>query len=362
MGLFKDDGSKTEAPTPRRLQEAADKGQVAQSRDLTAAMLVLAVAIAVAQTGPGLLRAMSAEIASGLDVGRVRSMSFEDTIDSVEFLRATVTGVFPAALGFVGIVVAAAFAASALQVGVRIRPKALRWDWSRLSPMKNFQKLFRPAAILRAVIALAQIGATAWILHTLIGDELTALSLSGQLPLTGGISILTDLVTTALGAIGLMALFIGLVDFGWQRFDMGKQLRMTRREVEDERKRSEGDPLIRSRIRRAAQELAQRRMMEAIPEADVVITNPTHFAVALRYRRGEQAAPEVVAKGADEVAARIRALATEHDVPIQEDPPLARALFRTVKIGEQIPEHLYKAVASVLSHVLDTSVPAGAER
>jgi flagellar biosynthetic protein FlhB len=146
-------------------------------------------------------------------------------------------------------------------------------------------------------------------------------------------------------------LVLAIADVFYQRFDFTQRNMMTKQEVDDERKRSEGDPMVRSRLRQARAELMRHRMMEAVPKADVIITNPTHYSIALRYQRGKNTAPEVVAKGVDELAMRIRELAKEHDVPLLEDPPLARALYRAVKVGQEVPARFYEAVATVLSHV-----------
>jgi flagellar biosynthetic protein FlhB len=171
------------------------------------------------------------------------------------------------------------------------------------------------------------------------------------MPLAGAAIEIGDLTLTLLMWVGAVVTVLALIDFAWQRYSFTKRNMMTKQEVEDERRRSEGDPMVRMRQRRARNDLLRHRMMAAVPKADVVVTNPTHFSVALRYDRSRDAAPTVVAKGADEIALRIREIARENGVPLMEDPPLARALFRAVKIGQAIPENFYQAVATVLSHV-----------
>jgi flagellar biosynthetic protein FlhB len=162
---------------------------------------------------------------------------------------------------------------------------------------------------------------------------------------------IADLAISVLLWVAAVVTALAAADFFWQRFSFEKRNMMSRQEVEDERKRSEGDPAIKMRQRRARNELLRSRMMADVPKADVVVTNPTHFSVALRYDRKRDAAPVVVAKGMDEIALQIRELAREHGVPLMEDPPLARALFRAVKVGQTVPERFYQAVATVLGHV-----------
>lgn len=360
MSIFKDTSDKTEDPTPKRIEEAADKGQVAQSRELVAAGVVLSLAAALAMAGPALWRALGNGVRSGLEVHRVRQENLDDPTEVSRLVHTIAGDSFWAALTFVGVVVVTVLFLATSQVGIRFRPKTLRVDFSRLSPAKNIQKLFRPTALIRALVAIAQIAAAVIVIHGLVDSRIASVTLLGSHTTDSSLGLVASTLVDALVGIGLVSLFIGVFDFGWQKFDHKKQLRMSKREVDDERKNTEGDPLIRSRLRRAAQELAKRRMMEAVPKADVVITNPTHYAVALKYERGESAAPEVVAKGADEVAARIREIARENNVPLMEDPPLARGLFAAVKVGEQIPERFYHAVATVLGYVLKARDHEGA--
>ncbi len=163
--------------------------------------------------------------------------------------------------------------------------------------------------------------------------------------------MIADLAFTVFFWIAVIVLALSIAEMAWQRFDFQQRMKMTKQDVEDERKRADGDPLMKRRQRTSRLEFMRQRMMEAVPKADVIITNPSHYSIAIRYDRKKNSAPEVVAKGVDHIALRIREIAREHSVPLMEDPPLARALYRAVKIGTEIPQKFYKAVAVVLGHV-----------
>ena len=354
MALFRDDSSRTEAATPRRLDEAADKGQVALSRELVMAAGIAGAVAAVALAGPWLFARLRDAVLHGLDV-RPAAHRIDDTASLpsvVAEIREMLSPMFAPALALAVPVAVAGLAATVLQVGVRFRGKALRVDFGRMSPAKNFGRLFGAQALIRALLSMVLFAASGAALWAVARGELATFTTLIERDLDAGFADVFEIALTMLTAIVATLAVAGVGDLAFQRFDHHRQLRMTRQEVEDERKRTEGDPLVRSRLRQAAQSLARQRMMEAVPDADVVITNPTHFAVALAYERGRHAAPEVVAKGSDEVAFRIRTIAEEHGVPVVEDPPLARALHRRSKVGQEIPAEFFRAVATVLGHVL----------
>ena len=353
MALFRDDSGRTEPATPQRLQEAAEKGQVPMSRELVTAGSLLVATITLASAGPFVWQRFAEAIAGGLDVrlGEHR-LGDADVHGAVDEIRTALAPLLPA----LAILAVPALCAVLLfgygQVGFRFRGKALRLDPARLSPLKNLNRLFSAASLIRTLVSLLFLSAVAGILWWTLRDKAPAfLAMLDQDP-HDGFAGLFGIAVRSLIWIAVIAMVLALGDVAWQRFDLSQNLRMSKQEVDDERKRTEGDPLVKSRIRQAAQELARQRMMEAVPHADVVITNPTHFAVALAYDRTKHASPEVVAKGTDEVAARIREIAKEHDVPLVEDPPLARALHRATKVGQEIPETFFKAVATVLGQVL----------
>ncbi len=245
----------------------------------------------------------------------------------------------------------AALAGGIGQVGVMISPESVAPKLERISPAAGFKRLFSLNAVmelLRGIAKVTALSVVVWLSLRHRGVEIVTVGNGGVatiLPQMGALCFVV--MRNCLIFIALLA----LADLGYQRWKYLQDLRMTTQEVKEEMKETEGDPLIRSRIRSLQREMASKRMMAEVPTADVVVTNPTHFAVALRYQRGEDAAPRVVAKGAGFIAQRIKEIAREHGVAVREDKPLARTLYRTVEVGQLIPEHLYRAVAELLAYV-----------
>lgn len=342
---------KTEEATPRRLEEARERGQVAfSSESMTAATLAAAVLTIVLAGG------MLAEAAGRLvarapaAVGALGPADLTGPDFAALVVRAA-REVLPAFLVLVAPIFAIAVLVGYAQVGVRVTPKAVAADPTKLDPIQGLKRIFSPRAAVRTglaaakvIVILAAVGLAAW------GDlgRMGALAGADLGPAIGAFGhVVRDAVLAGVVAVLALSLF----DFAFQRREFARDMRMTRKELKDEHKSTEGDPLVRARIRQIQREVARRRMLEDVPDATVVVTNPTHFAVALRYDPAEADAPRVVAKGAGEVAANIKRVAREAGVPIYEDPPLARALHRQVEIGDVIPADLFQAVAGVLAYV-----------
>ncbi|MEQ1633561.1 MAG: EscU/YscU/HrcU family type III secretion system export apparatus switch protein, partial [Planctomycetota bacterium] len=258
--------------------------------------------------------------------------------------------VAPTMLLMVTLVLASALAGYA-QIGFHFSTEVLQLKIERLNPASNWKRILNLQGIVRTSFALVKLGVLVAVISLVLKDRWVDLTTLPDQDFVVGMRVIAELSMSVLLWVAVVVFLIAAADVIWQRFDFQKRNMMTKQEVEDERKRSEGDPMIKSRLRQARTELLKHRMMQAIPKADVVITNPTHYAVALRYDRTKNVAPEVVAKGVDDMAARIREIAREHKVPLMEDPPLARALFRAVKVGQEIPARFFEAVATVLSHV-----------
>ncbi|MEZ5989362.1 MAG: flagellar type III secretion system protein FlhB [Planctomycetota bacterium] len=239
-----------------------------------------------------------------------------------------------------------------MQAGWQVSFKPLTPDLAKLNPLAGLQRIFSLKGLVRALVALAKFALLGLTLWFNVGDRLPLLFDLQNMPVEVAVPVVADLALDILWWIAVPLLLIGIIDLLYQRWDHTRSLRMSKQEVKDESKNEEGDPEIRARIRRAQRELATRRMMDEVPKADVVVTNPTHYSVALRYERGAMAAPRVVAKGVDEVALRIREVAREHEVPIWEEPPLARSLYAACDLDDEIPAELYQAVATVLAQVL----------
>jgi flagellar biosynthetic protein FlhB len=354
------DLERTEAPSSRRLEQAREEGNVPQSRELTAFLVLLA--------GTGALWMMSdwfgtragGILRQGLSFGR--EAAFAQDGMSRAFLSLSVEAMTMLAPLFL-LVIAATLLTPFLLGSWVFAPKALTLNFARLDPLKGFGRIFSVSGLgelVKGVLKSVLIGGVVfWVIWRREG-ELLALTLQ---PLETGMNSFMGLVF-----LGAMALLLGLaiiaaLDVPFQLWQYYKRLRMTREEVRQENKELEGDPQLKARIRSQQREQARRRMMTQVPKADVVVTNPSHYAVALKYDSATMGAPQIVAKGINLVAARIREIAAEHQVPVLEAPPLARALYRHAEIGDQIPAQLYSAVAEVLAYVYQLRrFVAGADR
>jgi flagellar biosynthesis protein FlhB len=346
-------GEKTEKPTPKRRGEARKKGQVARSTDLQGAIVLLAGIVTIGSAGPKLVNRMadvmrgaiaqtsSPDIVSRHGIGTLLSSAGE----------AVLLAVAPIALACV----LAGVAANLGMVGFKPSGKALKPDPKRINPVAGAKNLFGPNAIVETAKSIAKVGAVA---------AIVAFALLPKLPEFGGMvglspvefgSILAGDMNSLVKRAALAYFLIGVADFLWQRHRHEKSLKMDKQEVKDEAKEQNLPAEVRSMLRRRQMELSRQRMMSEVPTADVVVTNPTHFSVALRYDASRADAPEVIAKGKGHVALRIRELAREHGVPVIPEPPLARGLYASVELGHTIPEEFFGAVAAVLAFVYRTA-------
>lgn len=342
---------RTERPTQRRLDQARRKGQVARSRDLNDAFHLGAALIVLAYWGPSMVTGLGTIVGQGLArAGEVR----QQALTSGEMVNLAIQGVVQIGWLVAPLAVAAVAATAAstqAQGGFNVASEALKFDLNRLNPASGIKRLLPSQAgitLVKTLIAATVVGAIAW--SAISGVLSEAPRFAALTPVQAGSGAWDHLVAfLKRAAVALVALAAG--DFGIQWWRTGKSLKMTRQEVKDDLKLSEGNPEIKARVRRVQREMTKKRMLAAVPSATVVVTNPTHFAVALRYERG-LAAPEVVAKGADALALKIRSIAREHGVPIVENPPLARAIHQQVEVGECIPAELFEAVAEVLAYLI----------
>ncbi len=349
---FGDDQGRTEKPTPGRLNEARNRGDTQISRELLTGATLLTAALALRYFGGWLLQSMGAALQFGLTLDLsahpVASGDVPGACKEVLTMLALVAA--PTSVMLATLLLAAAVAGYA-QIGLRFSDEVLQFKLERLNPFTNYKRLFSMQSVVRTAFSLIKLAVLVGVIALVLDSRWADLAKLPDQDFVVGMRIVADLSMTVLLWVASVVFGLAVADVFWQRFDFEKRNMMTRQEVEDERKRGEGDPMVKNRLRQARAELMRHRMMQAVPKADVVITNPTHFAVALRYDRKKNAAPEVVAKGVDDMAARIREIARENKVPLMEDPPLARALFRAVKVGQEVPARFFEAVAAVLSHV-----------
>ncbi|MHB1085049.1 MAG: flagellar biosynthesis protein FlhB [Thiobacillus sp.] len=342
------DQEKTEAPSPQRLEKAREDGQVVQSRELATFVVLMTGGTALWMMASSLGQTMAHIVRGGLQFnpGIARDSSHVMAQLSDQFYEAAL-----ALAPFLGLMVFATLASPLALRGWLFSTKAFVPDFKRLNPVSGIKRMFSSHGLIELVKALGKAGLLGGVAAWLIWSNLDAIfSLSMESPSTA-IEHMGDLIGKVFLVVSGMMIFIVVIDLPYQLWSHHNKLKMTKEQLRQEAKESEGDPHLKAHIRAQQREVARRRMMSEIPTADVVVTNPTHFAVALKYSEGKMRAPRVVAKGADAVAARIRELAAEHHVPLLEAPPLARALFRHAELGDEIPATLYAAVAEVLAYV-----------
>lgn len=339
---------RTEKPTPKRLREAREKGQVARSRELNSTLVLMISAVSLWGLGHFLVGDLAAIMREGLALER--GMVMDPAALVQQFGSLVGRGLWVLAPLFV-LLVLAALVGPASMGGMVFSTKAIRFKAEKINPVKGLARIFSAKGLMELVKTLAKfllVAAASVALLWSLRDELLFLSnesLGAALGHAGGLFVKAFLLLSS------VLILVALIDVPFQIHQHNKQLKMSLKEVKDESKETEGRPEVKGKIRALQREMSQRRMMERVPEADVVITNPTHYAVALAYDRDASGAPRVLAKGADLVALRIREIAGEHGIAVVSAPPLARALYATTELGQEIPAELYVAVAHVLAYV-----------
>lgn len=344
----RDDQERTEQPTQRRLDEARSRGNVPRSRELTMTAVMLAGAGALLGTGHYFAGGMAGDMRSGLSMTRDGLLA----PDAMQHMLGAAVG---SSLKFMAPVLLATFAAALLAPlaigGWNLSFKAIAPAFGRLNPLNGFRRIFGVSGwveLLKALVKCVVIGGIAAAIVLALMDDTLRL---GRMAPERGIAGAGQMICYALLLTSAALALIAAIDVPYQLWNYHRQLRMTRQEIRDELKETDGRPETRARVRNLQQQLARRRMLQQVPKADVVITNPTHYAVALKYESKRMRAPRVIARGADLVALAIRKRAEEHRVPVFESPVLARALYRSTQVGREIPAGLYVAVAQVLSYI-----------
>ncbi len=342
------DLEKTEQPSPRRLEKAREEGQVARSRELVTFVL-LATAAAGLWTTAGLLESrVGSVLRRGLAFDR--AVAFDPALMVAGAGEMGVQGLLAIA-PFLGMMLLAALVAPTLLGGLLFAPKSLAPDFKKLDPLAGLGRMFSAQSLAELLKALAKSLVIGTVGFLVIRNGMDAMLGAMREAPAAGIAHMLALVARSCAWIIGALLLIALADVPYQVWALNKKLRMSREDLKQEHKESDGDPHVKARIKRQQQAMARRRMMSEVPKADLVLTNPTHFAVALRYDERAMAAPKVVAKGTDLVAQRIRELAREHQVEVVESPALARSLYRHADLGKEIPAGLYTAVAELLAWV-----------
>lgn len=339
---------RTEPATQKRLDEARKNGQIPRSRDLTAAAVMLTAGIALQTLGGTLGGRLATMMRHGLQVSRAQAM---DSTQMLAGLGESCLNALLAIAPILGLTMLAAIAAPLALGGWAFSGEVMVPKLERLNPVAGMARMFSARSWVELAKALAKFGVVGVAGAIVLSVNFSALMGLGSEPVDAAIGHAITISGQALISLTAALIFIAAIDVPFQLWQHHKELRMTRDEIKQEARESDGSPEVKGKIRRLQKEISQRKMMLDVPKADVIVVNPTHYAVALRYDDQNMRAPVVVAKGVDLMAARIREVATEHKVPIFEAPPLARALHRTVKIGDEIPANLYVAVAQVLTYI-----------
>ncbi|QTH63775.1 flagellar biosynthesis protein FlhB [Psychrosphaera ytuae] len=342
------DQEKTEEPTAKRLDDARKKGQIARSKELGTTAVLVASAAALLIFGDDLGRQLMEVMQQQFTLDR------DDAFDTTKMFGVwgeVLSHIMVPIIGIFAVVLVAAFVGNSLLGGMNFSWQAMAPKFSKMSPLKGFKRMFGPQAameLFKSILKVAVVAAVAiWLVSVFLQD---ILYLSIQ-DLPGNTYDATELLGWIFLGLCCSTLVISMVDVPFQKWNHNKQLKMTKQEVKDEFKNTEGNPEIKGRIRQAQREISQRKMMSEVPNADVVVTNPTHYSVAIKYDTEKSSAPYVVAKGADMIAMHIRKIAKEKDVPIIETPLLTRSIYYTTDINQEIPEQLFVAVAQVLAYV-----------
>jgi flagellar biosynthetic protein FlhB len=343
-----DQEQKTEQPTSKRLEEAINKGQVPFSREVTSFLLLFVLAMTVAAFTPTMM--VNTKILLLPFIANAESIPVDMKGVSTIFYNVTFSSLAIIAVPLVCIILAI-FGASLIQNGFHISADPIMPKLNKISPLAGIKRMFSMRSVVEFLKSLIKIILVGVVGFMAVYPNLTHIKQLPDSTINAMLNYTGDISLALLIGMVIAMFFVALLDFAYQRWQFIKSLRMTKQEIKDEYKQSEGDPMIKQRLRALRQEKARQRMMAAVPQADVVITNPTHFAVALKYDSNDMKAPTLVAKGQDLMAQRIREIAEEHEVPIVENPPLARALYSSVDIDEEIPTSHYEAVAKVISYV-----------
>ncbi|MEA4883662.1 MAG: flagellar biosynthesis protein FlhB [Clostridia bacterium] len=348
---------RTEQATPRRREESRKKGQVARSAELSAALNFI-VCLYVLQSS---FSFASRTLASFMSAS-MSGLAMADLSDaaSLSILGNALITVLMAAAPIVLAAMITGVAASVAQVGLLLTPQAFTPQLSRIDPLAGFGRMFSKRAVVEMLKAVAKAIVIGYFGYTGLRARMPDLVMAASMDLGEGLATAGNTAMYVGTHMAIPLLTLGAIDYAYQKIELERNLRMTKQELKEELRQQEGDPLIRSRIRQRQRQIATRRMMQDVKTADVVVTNPTHYAVAVKYDQEKMNAPRVVAKGQRLIALRIREIAQEAGVPIVENPPVAQALYHSVEIGREVPPELYRAVAEILAFVFKLAKERGA--
>jgi flagellar biosynthetic protein FlhB len=351
LQFFAEGADKTEQPTAKKLGDARKEGQVARSKELTTSAELLALFLTLKIFLGYMVNKFIETFKSSYQNIDMLSEGEFNAVMAEGLLKNSILRIIIICLPIYLIAIAVSFIIVLYQVKWRPSGKPLRPKFSKLNPISGFKKIFSKDKAFTLVIEVVKIILIGYITYRALKDEWNTLIILYDISLFQGIALIGDIVIDLGIKISIVFMLVGVADYLYQKFKFKKDMRMTKQEVKDEFKQTEGDPQIKRRIRSKMMEVSHRRMMQRLPEADVVITNPTHFAAAVKYDREALGAPILLAKGADYLAIKIKEVAKENNIEIVENKPLARMLYYNVEIGDEIPAELYQMTAEVLAYV-----------
>ncbi|MFC4768801.1 flagellar biosynthesis protein FlhB [Effusibacillus consociatus] len=341
-------GEKTEKPTPRKMQEARTKGQIPRSVELPSALILLGTILLIKLMGGFYIE----NLLGYLKHSFTTNLSFfltEANTTRLFWDVLLVTALF--VLPVLGVVLVVGFFAVYLQVGGIFTVEPITPKWEKLNPIEGLKRIFSQRTLIELLKSLLKVGLVGYIAYDSIMGELVRFSNLTRMEAAGILQVVGEITFAIFWKCALLLLALAIFDYFYQKYDHERSLRMSKEEVKEEFKKTEGNPTIKGKIKERQRAMAMRRMMQDVPKADVVITNPTHYAIAIQYAGDKMDAPIVVAKGVDEIAQRIRRIARENNVVLVENKPLAQTLYKTAEIGDTIPQELFQAVAEVLAYV-----------
>ncbi|HSH86232.1 MAG: flagellar biosynthesis protein FlhB [Methylophilus sp.] len=353
MAADDSDMEKTEEASPKRLEKAREDGDIPRSRELAACAVLFTSGMAIMMLGKPMGEALKDVLRQGLRFDQ--AMAFEPEL-LISHLLKVVEQVMWAFLPLAVIMVAVAVASPILVGGWVMSQKSLMPNFGKLNPIKGLSNLISKNSAVELVKSIAKTVLVASVGYAIVKKDLQPMLGLSEMPLESGINAINDYMVTGFLTIASALVLIAVIDVPYQLYQYAQKHKMTKQELKDEAKEAEGSPEVKGRIRQQQREMARRRMMSNIPTADVIITNPTHYAVAVRYKEGENGAPIVVAKGVDTIAQKIKEIAAEHQVMTLESPKLARALYAHTELEREIPQALYAAVAEILAYVFQLRV------
>jgi flagellar biosynthetic protein FlhB len=350
--MAEENGDKTEAPTPRRRQQAEEQGDIARSHDLVSAALMVGAMLLLKYYGADLILSLRTLLAEMLDETSLSDFSDDSALRGL--LRAAYVAGRALAPLFIGLVLIA-LGGNFIQVGFRFNPAKLQPNFAVLNPFERLGRLFAGRNPVQGAMSLVKFAIIAGVAYTALRDRMMLIITAQGLEFFQIFSLGAGVVYAVVFRIGVALLILAILDYAWQRYSHEQDLKMSKQEIKEEMRSMDGDPKLKMRRRQIAMQIANNKLKKTVPTADVVVTNPTEFAVALKYDPDTMNAPRVIAKGQGTVAARIRQLAIESGVPILERKPLARALYKLVEVGQEVPEQFYAAIAEILAYVYELS-------